>query len=131
MNAWLEPFGLYDAATWRYHGQIDPDIEVAFWSCASIGGLSINWTRNCNEGRDALMAQQRATEDRDERYAIWVDIQKDLQESYAYIIASRLNWTIGAAPNVNGVCDATTSEGTAMRCFLNGAWRLPQIWLSQ
>ena len=35
--------GAYDAATWRYHGFADPDIDSIFLSCSTIGALSINF----------------------------------------------------------------------------------------
>ena len=78
-----------------------------------------------------MMSQQRATDSEEERIAIWRDIQQNLQESFAYLNIDHTNWIIASGPEVNGVCDATSGDGTPMRCVLNGGWRLPQIWLSQ
>ncbi len=124
-------FGLYDVATWRYHGFLDPDLEVGFWSCDSIGGLSVNFTRHCDPARDELFRAQRETDDLDERIDIWRDIQFNMRDSFNYLNISHLNWTIGAGPNVNGLCDAVNADGETLRCVVNGRWWLPQIWLSQ
>lgn len=123
-------FGQYQAATWRYHGFSDPDVDTAFFSCSTIGALSINWSRNCNEERDALIAQQRATEDFDERYAIWAEIQENLRDSYQYITASHTNWMVSSAGNVGGLCDAVAPDGAALPCQIRGVVFLPQLFLT-
>ena len=122
--------GVYDAATWRYHGFADPDIDSIFLSCSTISALSVNFSRNCNETRDGLFEQQRATTDFDERYELWSQIQQDLVDSFQYIQITHTNWTIGANPNVGGLCDAVAPEGAALPCQNSGVFRLPQLFLT-
>ncbi len=122
--------GAYDAATWRYHGFADPDIDSIFLSCSTIGALSINFSRNCNEERDALFEQQRATTDFDERYAIWTEIQENLRDSFQYITITHTNWTVGAADNIGGLCDATSPEGAVLPCQSSGVFRLQHLFLT-
>ena len=122
--------GLYNTATWRYHGFADPDIDSIFLSCSTIGALSVNFARNCNEERDALFEQQRAITDFDERYDVWVEIQENLRDSFQYITATHTNWTIGAGANVGGLCDATSPEGVVLPCQEKGIYRLPQLFLT-
>ncbi len=122
--------GAYDVATWRYHGFSDPDVDSIFLSCNTIGALSINFARNCNEERDALIAQQRASTDFDERYELWTQIQQNLLDSYQYIVIEHTNWVIGAQPNVGGICDATTPEGAELPCQNSGVIRLPQLFVT-
>ncbi len=122
--------GVYDAATWRYHGFADPDIDSIFLSCSTISALSVNFSRNCNEERDALFEQQRAITDFDERYAIWSEIQQNLLDSFQYIQVTHTNWTIGANPNVGGLCDAVSPDGAALPCQNSGVFRLPQLFLA-
>lgn len=122
--------GAYDAATWRYHGFADPDIDSIFLSCSTIGALSINFSRNCNEERDALFAQQRATTDFDERYALWTEIQENLRDSFQYITITHTNWTVGAADNIGGLCDATAPEGAVLPCQSSGVFRLQHLFLT-
>lgn len=122
--------GLYNTATWRYHGFADPDIDSIFLSCSTISALSVNFARNCNAERDALFEQQRATTDFDERYAVWAEIQENIRDSFQYIMVTHTNWTVGAGPNVGGLCDATSPEGVALPCQDSGVYRLPQLFLT-
>ncbi len=122
--------GAYDAATWRYHGFADPDIDSIFLSCSTIGALSINFSRNCNEARDALFEQQRATTDFDERYAIWTEIQENLRDSFQYITITHTNWTVGAGTHVGGLCDATAPDGAVLPCQSSGVFRLQHLFLT-
>ena len=123
-------FGQYQMATWRYHGFSDPDVDTAFLTCSTIGALSINWSRNCNEERDALFLQQRATEDFDERYAIWTQIQENLRDSFQYITVSHTNWMVSSSDNVGGLCDATAPDGASLPCQTRGVMLLPQLFLT-
>lgn len=122
--------GAYDVATWRYHGFSDPDVDSIFLSCNTIAALSINFARNCNPERDALIAEQRALTDFDARYEIWTEIQQNLLDSYQYIVIEHTNWVIGANPSVGGICDATTPDGIALPCQNSGVVRLPQLFLT-
>ena len=121
--------GLFDVATWRYHGFLDPGLEEFFFGCSTIGALSINFARNCNETRDELLVQQRTTDDEAERVEIWRQIQNDLNEQRQYLVISHNIWIIGASENVNGLCDATTPSGESIRCNLRGAARFTDAWI--
>ncbi|MGI9608445.1 MAG: ABC transporter substrate-binding protein [Acidimicrobiales bacterium] len=123
-------FGLYDSATWRYHGFPDPDIDSAFLTCSTITALSINWSRNCNEERDALFLEQRSTEDFDERYAIWAEIQENLRDSYQYITITHTNWMVAANETVGGLCDGTAPGGAPLPCQDKGVVYLPQLFMN-
>ena len=123
-------FGLYDAATWRYHGFLDPGLEEFFFTCSTIGGISINFARNCNEERDALLLEQRTTTDEATRQELWSQIQMDLNESRQYLVISPTIWTTGANDNVNGLCDATTINGDKIICGLRGVNRVNAAWLN-
>lgn len=122
--------GAYDVATWRYHGFADPDLDSIFLSCNTIGALSINFSRNCSPERDALIAAQRASNDFDERFSIWREIQQDLIDSFHYIVVEHTNWVVAADPVVGGICDATTPDGNALPCQNSGVIRLPQLFLT-
>lgn len=123
--------GQFDVSTWRYHGQLDPEVETAFLTCSTVGAISINWSRYCDPARDALFEQQRQTQDEAERVEIWKEIQQNIHDAQQYLIISHTNWILAAGEPVRGVCDATTPDGVKLRCFTNGTWRLPQIWLAQ
>ncbi len=123
-------FGQYNVATWRYHGFSDPDVDTAFLSCETILALSINWSRNCNPERDALIAEQGATTDFDERYDIWVKIQENLRDSFQYITLTHTNWIVGASSSVGGLCDAVAPDGAELPCQDKGVVRLSQLFLT-
>jgi len=122
--------GQYDVSTWRYHGFSDPDVDTAFLSCSTIGAFSINWSRNCNEERDALMQQQRMTTDQAERREIWSQIQTNLRDSFQYIVVNHTNWPVAAGENVGGICDAVAPNGEELPCQVRGVVRLPQLFLT-
>ncbi len=121
--------GQFDVATFRYHGFLDPGLEEFFFTCSTIGGLSINFARNCNPERDALLVEQRTTLDQARREELWFDIQKNLNDSRQYLVISPIIWTTGANDNVHGLCDATTTNGDKIICGLRGVTRLPAAWL--
>lgn len=123
-------FGLYDVATWRYHGFLDPGLEEFFFTCSTISAISINFARNCNAERDDLLLQQRTTNDQAEREELWRQIQQDLNEQRQYLVISPTIWTTGANENVNGLCDATTINGDKIICGLRGVNRVTSAWLS-
>lgn len=123
--------GQFDVSTYRYHGFLDPEVERAFLTCSTVGGVSINWARYCSPERDELFDAQRETTDQAERIELWRQIQEDIEASRQYLFISHTNWIVAADERVNGVCDAENPEGVKLRCSLNGAWYLPQIWLAQ
>ncbi len=122
-------FGLYDVATWRYHGFLDPGLEEFFFSCSTIGAISLNFARNCSPERDALLEAQRVTDDPAERQSIWREIQQDLNDSRHYLVISPTIWTTGANDNVNGLCDAQTINGDRVICGLRGVNHVHSTWL--
>ncbi|MFT7474021.1 MAG: peptide/nickel transport system substrate-binding protein [Verrucomicrobiales bacterium] len=122
-------FGLFDVATWRYHGFLDPGLEEFFFSCSTIGALSINFGRNCSPERDALLLEQRTTTDQATREETWRRIQADLNDSRQYLLITHVIWTTGANDNVNGLCDVTTITGDKIICGLRGVNRVSSAWL--
>jgi len=123
--------GQFDVTTFRYHGQIEPEVERAFLSCSTVGAISINFSRYCSAERDVLLDAQRETTDQAERIDLWRQIQEDIDASRQYLLISHINWMVAADESVNGICDAQTADGVKLRCSLNGSWYLPQIWLAQ
>ncbi len=122
-------FGLFDVATWRYHGFLDPGLEEFFLTCSTISAISINFARNCSPERDALLEQQRQTSDPAERKELWSQIQQDLNEQRQYLIISHNIWLTAANSNVNGLCDADTLDGDKILCGLRGTTRVQDAWL--
>ena len=122
--------GVYDVATWRIPAWPDPDIQSIFLSCASISAISVNYSRNCNDEREALIQAQRATTDFDERYDLWAQIQENARDSFQYLILTHTNWVVATGLNVGGLCDATTPDGVALPCQDRGVYTLPNLFLT-
>ena len=123
--------GNYDVATWRIPAWPDPDIQSIFLTCETAqGGITVNYSRNCNAERDALIVAQRRTTDFDERYEIWRQIQENVRDSFQYILLTHTNWVVGANLNVGGLCDATTPDGVALPCQDRGIYRLPNLFFT-
>ncbi len=122
--------GAYNVVTWRQFGAVDPDNDMLWIQCSSIGFISINWPRNCDPESDALMFEQRATDDLDRRVEIWHQIQQDLKDSYIYIFFNHANWTIGAGEHVHNICGQTAPTGEELFCNNQGRVQLHQVWLS-
>ena len=122
--------GQYNVVTWRQFGAVDPDNDVLWIECRAISFISLNWPRDCDPQRDALMYEQRASTDLDRRVEIWHEIQRDLQDSYTYIFFNHANWTIGAGENVHNICGQTSPDGVELFCNNQGRVQLHQVWLS-
>ena len=122
--------GFYNVVTWRQFGAVDPDNDVLWIQCASIDFISLNWPRDCDEERDALLFEQRRIDDLDRRVEIWHQIAEDLRDSYTYIFFNHANWTIGARDNVHNVCGQTSPDGVELFCNNQGRVQLHQVWLS-
>ena len=123
--------GQYNAVTWRQFGEPDPDNDVVWLQCATVGPISINWPRDCDQERDALMFEQRSSDDLDRRVEIWHQIQQNMRDSYTYIFFNHANWTVGARDNVRGICGQMGPDGDELFCNNQGRIWLQGVWLSQ
>ncbi|MCY4174718.1 MAG: ABC transporter substrate-binding protein [Acidimicrobiaceae bacterium] len=122
--------GLFNVVTWQQFGEADPDNDVVWVECRAISVISINWPRHCDSERDALLYEQRASDDLDRRVEIWHEIQQRIRDSYTYIFFNHTNWAIGAADNVQNVCGQSSPTGTELFCNNQGRAQLHRIWLS-
>ena len=122
--------GFFNVVTWRQFGAVDPDNDVLWIQCDSIDLISLNWPRDCDPERDALLYEQRRIDDLDRRVEIWHQISEDLRDSYTYIFFNHANWTIGARDNVHNICGQTSPDGVELFCNNQGRVQLHQVWLS-
>ena len=122
--------GNYGVAGWRQFGAVDPDNDVLWMECGTIGFIALNFPRFCSEERDALMYEQRRIDDLDRRVEIWHRIQEIVRDSYSYIFYHHTNWVIGARDNVHNVCGQIGPIGDELFCNNQGRIWLNQLWLS-
>ena len=124
--------GQYQVVTWRQFGAVDPDNEVVWLECATAQGfISLNWVKWCNPDRDALLFEQRATDDLDRRVEIWKEIQVEMNETYAYIFTTHSNWTVGSSQRVRNLCGQTAPGGETLFCNNQGRQFFHNVWLSE
>lgn len=123
--------GSYQVVLWRQFGAPDPDPDEVWISCKSIGALSLNWPRYCDENREKLLEQARATPDKDEQVKLWKEIVANMAAAHSYVFLNHTRWSVTMNDNVHGLCDAKSPEGTDLICFENGRFRVSQMWVDQ
>jgi len=78
--------GDYDIFQWDWYVEPDPDGILADFTCDQLGNLNDSWY--CDEGYDALYAQQAGEVDRDARAEIVKQMQQQLYEDVPYIVTA-------------------------------------------
>ena len=121
--------GNYNVAGWRQFGAVDPDNDVLWMECGTIGFIALNFPRFCSEERDELMYEQRSSDDLDRRVEIWHRIQEIVRDSYSYIFYHHTNWVIGARDNVHNICGQISPTGDELFCNNQGRIWMNQLWL--
>jgi len=124
-------FGQYQVNTWRQFGATDPSADNVWLWCAGVGGISLNWPRFCDEGRDVLLLEAMATTDEGRRAEIYQELVARIHDDYTYIFYTRTIWAIAFTDAVNGHCDRVTPEGTPLACASNGSSSFGTTWISE
>ncbi|MFT6289419.1 MAG: peptide/nickel transport system substrate-binding protein [Ilumatobacter sp.] len=112
--------GQYNVVTWRQFGATDPSTDNVWLLCRTIGGISLNWPKLCDEERDALLLQGQAMENGPERIAVYQEAEKLINESFVYIFFVHTPWNNAFGDNVRGVCDRVAPSGEQLLCVTNG-----------
>lgn len=123
--------GLYNVVTWRQFGAVDPWEDNVWLLCRTIGGISLNWPKYCDESRDALLLEAQASQDPAERAALYQELSAKLNEDYTYIFFTHTLWDNAFAESVKGVCSHTTPEGITRICSVNGRTWFDNVWISE
>ena len=122
--------GNYNVVNWWQFGSVSPDSDMLWLECATVGPVSLNFPRYCDEERDELMHESRRIDDLDRRVEIWHRVQEMIRDAYTYIFYYHTNWVIGARDNVHNVCGQTSADGVEVWCNNAGRAQIQQIWLS-
>lgn len=123
-------FGLYNVVTWRQFGAIDPANDNVWLLCRTVGGISLNWPKFCDEERDALLLEAQATTDDARRVELYQQLQQMVNEDYLYIFLNHTIWSTALAPNVQNVCGHVSPEGVELRCTINGRSFFTSVFIS-
>jgi len=120
--------GNYQIVTWRQFGAPDPTNDRVWLACDSIGFLSLNWPRLCNQSREDMLNAQRSTTVLDERVKIWKDIQQEIHDDYVYIFFTHTLWMQAFSGDTRNQCGATSPDGVDLLCHSNGSMFNHTIW---
>jgi peptide/nickel transport system substrate-binding protein len=121
----------YNVVTWRQLGALNPVVDNVWLLCRTIGGISLNFPRYCDEARDAALLRAQAATDEAERVAAYQEAVQLIHDSYAYIFLNHTLWAQVFADSVRGVCDRTAPDGTPLVCANGGTTWHDTIWIEQ
>ena len=121
--------GQYNVNTWRQFGAVNPMDDNVYVMCRTIGGISLNWPRFCDEDREADLLAAYASTDETELVGLLQDIEVSINEAYTYIFFQHTMWDIAFADNVHGVCDRKGPQGEDLACSVNGYNWFSSIWI--
>ncbi len=113
-------FGLYNAVTWRTFGNPEFTRDSVWVLCRTIGGISLNWVKYCDEERDDLMMAAVASDDEAERTDLIQQWSAMTNEAYTYVFFNHTLWDNALTEDVRNACARTTEDGTPFRCSVNG-----------
>ena len=122
-------FGQYNVNTWRQFGAANPTNDSVWLMCRTIGGISLNWPRYCDEERDALILEAMATPDDAARVPLMQELVRKMNEDYLYVFFNHTLWANAFTEDVRGTCDRTAPDGTALECSSNGRTWFSSVWI--
>lgn len=122
-------FGQYNVNTWRQFGAANPTNDNVWLLCRTIGGISLNWPRYCDDERDALIFETMATADDAERVPLMQELVRKINEDYLYIFFNHTLWNNAFTENVHGICDRVAPDGTTLECSSNGRTWFSSVWI--
>jgi len=120
--------GAYQIVTWRQFAAPDPTNDRVWLACDSIGLLSLNWPRYCDQSREDLLNAQRATIDLTKRVEIWKEIQQKIQDDYVYIFFTRTLWMQAFDKSVRNECGVSSPDGVELLCHSAGSMFNHLMW---
>ncbi len=112
--------GQYNVNLWRQFGATDPSTDNVWLLCRTIGGISLNWPRYCDEARDANLLAAQATEDEAERIALYQTASQQINDAFTYVFLQHTIWDNAFAENVRGFCGRTAPDGDELLCAAGG-----------
>jgi peptide/nickel transport system substrate-binding protein len=121
--------GQFNVNTWRQFGASNPTNDSVWLMCRTIGGISLNWPRFCDEERDAIILEAMTLPDDADRVPLMQELVRKLNEDYLYVFFNHTLWDNAFTENVHGVCDRTAPDGTQLDCSTNGRTWFSSVWI--
>ena len=123
--------GQYNAVSWRQFGAAIPEGDNVWLLCRTVGFISLNWPKYCDEERDAVIWQAAGSNDEAVRADAYKQLQQMLHDDYLYVFLVHTTWDNAFAANVHGLCDRVTPEGAPVLCTSGGSHGFDSIWMEQ
>jgi ABC-type transport system substrate-binding protein len=123
--------GFYNAVAWRQFAALRPEGDNVWLMCRTIGFISLNWPKYCDEDRDALLWEATATRDESIRTPLFQELAQMLHDDYLYVFLTHTKWANSFDSSVHGVCEATTLEGHQIICPYSGRTGFRGVWMSE
>ena len=121
--------GQYNVNTWRQFGADDPFADNVWQLCRTVGGISLNWPRYCDESRDALLLAAQAEPDPAKRIPLYQQVVQNLHDAYTYVFLTHTIWANSFVEGVHGVCDRMSPDGVLLKCAANGRTWFSSVWM--
>ena len=122
-------FGQYNVNTWRQFGADDPTSDNVWLLCRTIGGISLNWPRFCDQTATRCCSTAQATPTQAERASLYQQAWQKIHDDYLYIFFNHTMWDNAFADTVHGVCDRKSPDGTLLKCASNGRTWFSSVWM--
>jgi ABC-type transport system substrate-binding protein len=121
--------GQYNVVTWRQFGAPDPAGDNVWLLCRTIGGISLNWPRFCDEQRDALLLEAQATDDEARRAELYQQATQLIADQFLYVFFNHTMWDLAFDESVRGICDRQSPDGVPLACASNGRTWFDTTWI--
>jgi peptide/nickel transport system substrate-binding protein len=122
--------GQYNINTWRQFGAVDPALDNVWVLCRSIGGISLNWPKYCDEERDALLLAAQLETDQAVRVGQYQQMSQMFNDAFTYIFFQHTIWDNAFGESVRGVCDRTSPEGEELLCASGGRTWFDEVYFA-
>jgi peptide/nickel transport system substrate-binding protein len=122
--------GQYNVIGWRQFGAYQPTSDAVWLLCRTVGGLSLNWPRYCDETRDTLILEAQVAPTLADEVPLQKQISQNIKDAYTYIFLQHTVWANSFTSAVHGTCDVKSPEGVALACAINGTTAFTSTWMS-
>ncbi len=123
--------GNYQVNTWRQFSATNPYFDRVWIACETVGPISLNWPRLCDETRTELLDTGSASTDPAVKIANMQQVSATMNEAYTYVFLDHSRWDNVFSETVRAVCDGQTVEGVPLRCTSSSLHFFEHIWMSQ
>ncbi len=127
----LAVVGEYEVQGWRQHGGVDKDVDLRFWSTATvapIGTPTFNFGRFHDPDLDALADASRKEVDPAARITIFEDMNRLFGERIYFLPTTYTLWGIIASPYVRDIAPLPLPDGGETFPVISGSHSVTQIW---